>query len=206
MIVYSTERLRAGNTVYIVSEYGVISKVIKAHIINFDNMVNTHGVCRRVYYLNDKSEYDFFYLYTFKRRPSFRYEQNKLFFSRRRAVRYQAEHVRQEKYDMLEALLTLKSEIARGINRYNGAGICNAMARIAHDYHGDSLKESFTSWEKYSGNVSYPIYDKSLPEKAYDQFENASNEFKMWDMSTEYGRLRHELLDHSINYFKAIEV
>ena len=79
--------------------------------------------------------------------------------------------------------------------RHPTAGICYALSRsyeyqiASHDtglYMKAALRAAMMSWPKYSGDFIYPIPGGGM---AYD------NHRAKWDRTTEYGRLRWELLD-----------
>lgn len=60
--------------------------------------------------------------------------------------------------------------------------------------HIDGLLTSAAeAWPKYSGSSHYPV-----PGGEHAYHYSGRNK---WDRSTEYGRLRWELLDHMIDYF-----
>ena len=58
----------------------------------------------------------------------------------------------------------------------------------------EAAKGLMQEWPNYSGDPAYPISDKNSLLSPGEQYAEARRELKVWDSSTEYGRLRHELL------------
>ena len=78
---------------------------------------------------------------------------------------------------------------------FEGFGICrNVELKMfpAHDFCKELITHYSRSWDKYSGNVIYPVPNPSGggPAIAYNSCRN------LW--VGEYGALRYELLDHLI--------
>lgn len=75
-------------------------------------------------------------------------------------------------------------------------GLCYNITCQCFDgeFDCDYLDGYFESLEKFSGNTSFPILsdDNKYPEDEYYHYDNK------YDKSTEYGRLRWELVDHII--------
>jgi len=112
------------------------------------------------------------------------------------------------------ALNELKSKILVGLIeiRDNGPtqdyhGIChNLRMVVVPDYTNtfkcdwnmveeldDWLNETFSIWEKFSGEFAYPIKTEGLsPWESYYKL-------KLWDTEGESGKLRYELLDFLIS-------
>jgi hypothetical protein len=64
---------------------------------------------------------------------------------------------------------------------------------------------AFADWEHFSGSRTYPVPVCMLIKDRYsasNRFDEAYGTGKMWHKGTGYGRLRHALLDHLIEYFK----
>lgn len=116
------------------------------------------------------------------------------------------------------ALNELKSKILAGLIaiRANGPthdyhGICHNLKMVAvPDYTNtfncdwnmveevdDWLNETFSTWEKFSGEFPYPIQAEGLsPWESYYKL-------KLWDTEGESGKLRYELLDFLISVLEA---
>jgi hypothetical protein len=85
-------------------------------------------------------------------------------------------------------------------------GICCNFESTFGDgrFYDSVLKESYDSWPHYSGSDTFPVPASYV---ADDEDEgDAAREYyyigPKWDKATEYGRMRYDLLDHMINYFK----
>ena len=91
---------------------------------------------------------------------------------------------------------------------YPHYGLCINLHLIIRDYYdnideflerplfsqcGLFLKESFKTWDHYSGSEDFPIGDN--PIEAEKLFFDCCD---YWDESSEYGLLRFELIDHLI--------
>jgi len=57
----------------------------------------------------------------------------------------------------------------------------------------------YLKWDHYSGDINYPVPSTHPTLSPRQQFLQTEN---LWDMNTEYGNLRHNLLLHMINYFE----
>lgn len=82
-----------------------------------------------------------------------------------------------------------------------GGGICRQVReRIDNgETFGDLLLYFFRSWPKYSGQASYPVcVDGKSGKEAWSFYSNC------WDLDTEYGRLRHELVAHMIHELRIL--
>lgn len=108
-----------------------------------------------------------------------------------------------------EALKIIQSDVSNG--SYPAYGICNALESY---YGGDAaaeieeeLETLMTQWPKFSGSEAYPVPDPEYAERfgrlgaAQSRFWHAGIRGR-WDASTEYGRLRHELLAWLIDQTK----
>ena len=62
----------------------------------------------------------------------------------------------------------------------------------------EAAKELMQEWPNYSGDPSYPVSDKNSSLSPGDQYLSARINNKMWNSSTEYGRLRYNLLNFLI--------
>lgn len=73
---------------------------------------------------------------------------------------------------------------------------CVSVGICANTYGvvGRLVRELSPSWKKYSGNDRYPV-PAVMYSTPYQEYVLTKN---LWDKSTEYGRLRWELLDHLI--------
>lgn len=89
----------------------------------------------------------------------------------------------------------------------------NNMGNITIFDKAEELKNIFTDiakkWEYFSGNSVFPIpmSKKSLKHSNYDVIDEQAIAIYLltddkWNMLTEYGQLREELLDFAINYIE----
>ena len=62
----------------------------------------------------------------------------------------------------------------------------------------DTSAAAFRAWPLFSGDYNYPITTGDQQDWEFDEAQARST---MWDRSTEYGRLRWELLDHLIAWY-----
>jgi hypothetical protein len=94
---------------------------------------------------------------------------------------------------------------------FEHAGIC-ANVGIALKKHcieefergliADWLTKLMSKWPKSSGELSTPVPEGAFPEGFSSYYEYASYYNTMWDATTEYGKLRFELLDFLISTVK----
>jgi hypothetical protein len=99
-------------------------------------------------------------------------------------------------------LLDLRATVAAGTNGWVAAtGICDCVLNddrvfyITHEQLSelrDLLKALMAKWPKAQDDIRFPIKGGV---QAYDK---AVMDGTMWDKTTEYGRLRHELLEFLI--------
>ena len=96
--------------------------------------------------------------------------------------------------DLLTALKQLREN-----GPYNrDAGIC-AQFDLYGLYSSEERRQfraSFTTWQHYSGDDSFPVPSPDKYIVAIDAYFDKSND--LWDRDTAYGRLRWDLLDHII--------
>lgn len=107
--------------------------------------------------------------------------------------------------EVLAALCQIKREGPWEI----GMGICGNVDGLLVDDDGYDLpgyavwanhsKRAFESWDKFSGNYSFPVQDTHVPDCAKDQYLNYSEHGLLW--SGVQGELRQDLLNHLIIYF-----
>jgi hypothetical protein len=95
------------------------------------------------------------------------------------------------KYDLGKAYLRLK-DICRG-NYNKREGLCLNMGAYTR------LVMSFSvEWEHYSGSWTYPV-PKFIGDTDFDNacfaYTTARHSGTLWDKTTEYGALRHELAE-----------
>ena len=100
-----------------------------------------------------------------------------------------------------EALKIIQSDVAAGF--YPVYGICTAASAYFTGDAGEEMEEELgtlmTKWPKFSGAEAYPVPDPNHTEKpeslrAAQVLFWQAGKIARWDVSTEYGRLRHELL------------
>lgn len=66
-------------------------------------------------------------------------------------------------------------------------------------YSNDKLIDLFERWPKFSGHIGFPVpAPKEWGVDASDAYTLTQEADTLWDRSTEYGRLRWELLDFLI--------
>ena len=105
---------------------------------------------------------------------------------------------------MLDAALDIKAG-----NFDKGWGICGNLNNKINNRVGESeeryeiilnswriLKQTFYTWPKFSGDVSFPIDDPYNRDPAYKVY----GDLPKW--VGEYGELRWELLDHVTNFIE----
>jgi len=76
--------------------------------------------------------------------------------------------------------------ICASIHEDNAPPTHNGLNRLA-------LKTLFYRWPKYSGQIDYPIPDPTGKFKPITAFGQAQDSGTMWDLTSEHGRLRHDL-------------
>lgn len=102
-------------------------------------------------------------------------------------------------------------EVARLINEhydvYKFYGICSLTNEVLHtngvntNRYRTTFYDLIQSWPEYSGNSSFPVQvGNKCPFKT---FFNTSD---MWDMETEYGRKRRDLLLYLIKESQDVSV
>lgn len=94
---------------------------------------------------------------------------------------------------------------------FEHAGIC-ANVDIALKKHciegfergliADWLRKLMSKWPKSSGKLFAPIPEKAFPKGFDSYYEYARHNNILWDVNTEYGKLRFELLDFLISTVK----
>lgn len=104
-----------------------------------------------------------------------------------------SEFPKSEVEDVLRTLLKLR----QGGPQHPSYGICGNAGYLKGTQY-DILFSAFQHWPKYSGMPCYPVPGPSTGENsaisAYNRAEDC------WDRSTEYGQMRWELLDFSIEF------
>lgn len=65
--------------------------------------------------------------------------------------------------------------------------------------------QAYADWGKYSGDTTYPIPSTKENFSRCEMFSYAWENENFWDRRTKYGKLRHELLDHLIQWFEKHE-
>ena len=111
------------------------------------------------------------------------------------------------------------SEVLKQIraNPDTSVGICANYVQVAEKHTPIvpfDLDPLFVLWEHFSGFTPYPIPATTVKEQEVPmllsaqefQYERAFNSRQLWDKRTKYGQLRHELLDHLIDWSQALEV
>lgn len=115
--------------------------------------------------------------------------------------------------ELLKALRMVKWDVYSGkfeiAVKYTG--ICDAVIHAVRSGRvsevarlvAEEIKPLSEKWSKFSGCPAYPIPDPYCTDddgtyEAREIFYAASDEEKMWDANTEYGKLRLELLDFCI--------
>ena len=93
------------------------------------------------------------------------------------------------------------------------SGICsNWDSELEHidDYRyrtaDDWFDETVRKWPHFSGSISYPIWNRQDMSAPSDQYAHAFACGTLWDNSTEYGRLRWELLAFLLEEASKLEV
>lgn len=72
-----------------------------------------------------------------------------------------------------------------------------------NSFHDRVIKPLFDSWEHNSGDSSYPVPSARNAPKHNGTAENAYNESdNLFNLTTEYGQLRYDLLLHCIKELK----
>ena len=86
---------------------------------------------------------------------------------------------------------------AKGICLLVESAMLAEAGRSVYDAEWDEMDKAMVSWLKFSGSKCYPVPcpDGGLPGLAYNKAHN------LWDKTTEYGRLRHELYEYLLTYF-----
>lgn len=113
---------------------------------------------------------------------------------------------------VFEALEVVKKRVNNKHKKNREYGICGSLESVmcAKDFHGDRIwsqnkNECFTSWPHWCGSKVYPIPSSKTDSDRYHAeraFCDAHEDAVLWHKTTEYGRLRHDLLDHCIAWFK----
>ena len=101
----------------------------------------------------------------------------------------------------LEAIISGLEAIKKGDIRCKIYGICYNLEDMVCECLIDVypfLHKGFTTWEHWSGSLSYPIGLSG--HDGWRLYENCS--LSMWNPNTEYGSLRFNLLDHLIDFAK----
>jgi hypothetical protein len=115
----------------------------------------------------------------------------------------------------------LKKRIASG--KLRKEGICAGLEEVIDDCTSrlgrpdrelfakwyTNKYDAFMAWEHFSGSRTYPVPVCMLIKDGYsasNRFDDAHTAGKMWHKGTGYGRLRHKLLDHLIEYFKERDI
>ncbi|AXF53042.1 MAG: hypothetical protein [Caudoviricetes sp.] len=129
-------------------------------------------------------------------------------------------------WQMLELL---KRRVNNSSSRYKEVreyGICYNVSELSDqfDYADGDLyyewrrhkEKAFEAWGKYSWCEPYPIpaCEHALAKDGMggfyrdpgEAFDYANWKGMMWNKRSEYGRTRHELLDHLINWFKEKDI
>ena len=102
--------------------------------------------------------------------------------------------------DIANALLSIKRDISEGKTYHYG--ICFEVESLlpweAFYYWTKTNNSAFSSWEKCSSDISYPV---PSPDEKMTAFEcyHINDGSKKW--TGEYGKLRLELLDHLIKLY-----
>lgn len=98
---------------------------------------------------------------------------------------------------MIDLLTTLKQLRENG-PRIRSVGICCQFD--LYGLHSEEerrlFRASFTTWQHYSGDDSFPVPSPTRSISAQDYYFDKT--IDLWDRDTEYGRLRWDLLDHII--------
>ena len=107
------------------------------------------------------------------------------------------------KEEILEILVSIREYMSQCIEPYWASGICRMVDNnLRHHYGIDEsravvarlqLLPYFKRWVHYSGNANYPV-----PASSGASAKEAFYLLPRWDSTTEYGRLRWELLDYLI--------
>lgn len=92
---------------------------------------------------------------------------------------------------MTDLLTALKQLRENGPKNRDG-GICYQLGLLSSEERRQ-LRDSFKTWQYYSGDPSFPVPGTAAAIDAY--FDTSID---LWDRDTAYGRLRWDLLDHII--------
>lgn len=94
---------------------------------------------------------------------------------------------------ILQTLLNIKDDYP--INyKGKGNGICSYFGKASAKY----IKSKFEFWPKFSGVINFPVPSTRANTCASSAFYN----FHKWNINTQYGRDRRELLDFLIEQVK----
>lgn len=75
---------------------------------------------------------------------------------------------------------------------------------VSYNQADDWLGKTIQKWPKFSGDFNYPIWDRMSTPR--EQFWDARDSGNLWNNSTEYGRLRWELLAFLLEEASKLEV
>lgn len=96
--------------------------------------------------------------------------------------------------EILSALESAERLVSIGKPGHLTVGICSL---IRHNFDGtygvalNTLQRHYNDWPHYNGNKNFPVPHPTMePDDAFLTIDN------IWDLDTEYGRLRHDLLQH----------
>lgn len=107
---------------------------------------------------------------------------------------------------MKHPYLQILEEITQSLELYPSLSICLQAIPLCETKFGISescqmanwIESKFSSWEHFSGSFAYPVPSNIPNQSPREAYFLAKGSGKMWDKTTEYGRLRYQLLDYLI--------
>jgi len=94
---------------------------------------------------------------------------------------------------ILHTLIKIKEHYSKNY-KTKGNGICSYFGEASAKY----IKSKFEFWPKFSGVINFPVPSTKTNTPASSAFYN----FHKWNIKTQYGRDRRELLDFLIEQVK----
>jgi hypothetical protein len=84
-------------------------------------------------------------------------------------------------------------------------GVCRILKTLLEDNfitvsELDTIRDSWQNWKHHSGNIAYPIPSTNRLFTNRDIYWMTC--IDKWDLNTEYGRLRHDLLQYTIKFIE----
>lgn len=210
MLIKILREARAGQTLYLVNDDGVLSNVVIAHLVSGPYNITSDIASFKFLDFTPGNECvkDDFLAYSYSGWVDWKPESHnsKVFKSRRKAEAY-AKRLRSEyRQRILGGLLDIKRKVNSYRSVFLREGICDGLSRSTGAYFTSSIRSAFEAWPKFSGYPGYPISETNTPGIPPSlQFNYAGSKLKLWDKTTNYGRLRHELLDFMIEYFSNLQ-